>query len=115
MTLLSNHKDPATKSAHNGAPSELDNLIADIEEVLGRTAAIVDVDVSKLRDSLRHKLATAKAGIAEGGRRIGAMATDAAGATDDYVRGSPWQAVGMAAAAGAAVGYLLARRSSDRA
>jgi ElaB/YqjD/DUF883 family membrane-anchored ribosome-binding protein len=34
----------------------------------------------------------------------------AAGATDDYVHGSPWTAIGVAALAGVAVGYLLARR-----
>jgi ElaB/YqjD/DUF883 family membrane-anchored ribosome-binding protein len=114
MNSFTTSKEANSKPANGNAPSELDNLIADIEEVLGRSASAMDVDVGRLRDSLRHKLATAKAGIAEGGRRITAAATSAATATDDYVRQSPWQAVGFAAAAGAAIGFLLARRSGDR-
>ncbi|MGO9935962.1 MAG: YqjD family protein [Steroidobacteraceae bacterium] len=31
---------------------------------------------------------------------------------DNHVRGQPWQAVGIAAAAGLLVGFLFARRSS---
>jgi len=108
-------KEPTARPANDSSPSELAKLIADIEEVLGRSAAAVDLDVGKLRDSLRHKLATAKTGIAEGGRRISAVATSAASATNDYVRRSPWQAVGFAAAAGATIAYLLARRSGERA
>ena len=100
-----------TGPAPNGAPaSEMSKLVADIEEVLARAGHVVDVDVTSLRDSLRQKLAAAKSGLLAGGRRISAATSTAATATDDYVRGSPWQAVGIAALAGAAVGFLLARR-----
>jgi ElaB/YqjD/DUF883 family membrane-anchored ribosome-binding protein len=104
-TLDSGHT-PANGATH----SEISNLIADIEEVLGKAAHVVDVDVSKLRDSLRHKLAAAKAGLTEGGRKLTRAASSTATATDDYVHASPWQAMGIAAVAGVAVGYLLARR-----
>ena len=115
MNSFTPAKEPAAKPAKGTASPELDNLISDVEGVLARSARVLDLDVSKLRDSVRRNLATAKAGISEGGRRLGAAATSAAGATDDYVRRSPWQAVGLAAAAGAAIGYLLARRSGPRA
>jgi ElaB/YqjD/DUF883 family membrane-anchored ribosome-binding protein len=101
----------ATGPAPNGAnTSEMTKLIADIEEVLGKASHLMDLDVSKLRASLLQKIAAAKSGVSAGGRRIAETASSAASATDGYVRSSPWQAVGIAAIAGATVGYLLARR-----
>jgi ElaB/YqjD/DUF883 family membrane-anchored ribosome-binding protein len=100
-----------TGPAPNGAgSSEINNLIADIEDVLAKAGHVVDLNVPKLRESLRRKLAMAKFGITEGGRRVSAAARTAATATDEYVHQSPWQAIGIAAAVGATVGFLLARR-----
>ena len=110
MNAQATSMDSNATTANGAAPSEISNLIADIEEVLGKAAHVVDLDVAKLRDSLRHKLAAAKAGLSEGSRKIADAATSAANTTDGYVRGSPWQAMGIAAVAGVAVGYLLARR-----
>jgi len=109
--------NPATKEAAGPAPngtgnSEINNLIADIEEVLAKAGDIVDVDVSKLRDSLREKLAVAKSGLFEGGRKVTEAARTAANATDEYVHHNPWQAVGIAAVAGATLGFLLGTRRS---
>lgn len=69
-----------------------------------------DVDIASLRDSAQHRPRTARAALAAGSRQIGDTARHAAAATDDYVRGSPWQSLGIAALAGMACGYLLARR-----
>lgn len=92
------------------ASSELSNLIQDVEDLLMKVAHVADVDVAKLRERVQEKLGTAKDTLAAGGKRITETARDAAGATDEYVHQSPWQAVGFAALAGAAIGYLLARR-----
>jgi ElaB/YqjD/DUF883 family membrane-anchored ribosome-binding protein len=102
--------ESANAGTNGAAPSEISNLIADIEEVLGRAAHVVDLDVTRLRETLNQKLAAAKSGLSEGGRRIAEAARTAAGTTDAYVHRSPWQAIGIAAIAGAAAGYLLARR-----
>lgn len=110
MNAHTTPQDSGPVNLKDAPQSEIGNLIADIEEVLGKAAHIVDLDVSKLRDSLRHKLAIAKAGLSEGKRKITQAAGSAATATDDYVHARPWQAMGIAAVAGAAVGYLLARR-----
>jgi len=45
-----------------------------------------------------------------GAQRVSDTALQAARATDSYVRRSPWQAVAVAALAGAAVGYMISRR-----
>ncbi len=41
---------------------------------------------------------------------VAAQTKVAAKATDDYVRANPWQAVGIAAAAGYVLGMLITRR-----
>jgi ElaB/YqjD/DUF883 family membrane-anchored ribosome-binding protein len=98
---------PAPK---NAAPSEINNFIADIEDVLAKAGHIVDADVTRLRESLREKMSVAKSGLTEGGRRVGEAARGAATATGNYVHRNPWQVIGIAAMTGAAVGYLVARR-----
>jgi ElaB/YqjD/DUF883 family membrane-anchored ribosome-binding protein len=101
----------ATGPARNGAaPSEMSKLIADVEEVLARAGHVVDLDVAKLRASLFQKLGMAKSGLMEGGRKMADATRTAATATDAYVHRSPWQSIGVAAVAGFAAGYLLARR-----
>jgi len=92
------------------AVAELNGLMADVEDLLKIVAHDADVDVVRLRDSVRNKIAATRETLAAGGRRMSETARQAAGATDDYVRRSPWQAVGVAALAGAAVGYLISRR-----
>jgi ElaB/YqjD/DUF883 family membrane-anchored ribosome-binding protein len=42
---------------------------------------------------------------------VRAQARRVASSADGYVRESPWQALGIAALAGLAVGFLVARRS----
>ncbi len=101
----------ASATAPNGAMSaQMKSLIADIEEVLARAAHFSDQDVTTLRDSLRQRLTQLKSGLSENGRRLSEATRTAASATDGYVHRSPWQAIGIAAATGAAMGYLLARR-----
>lgn len=90
--------------------SELTKLLADIDDLLSRAAVAADIDVASLRRRVAWKLSSAASTLAEGGKRVGATARDAARATDGYVREKPWQAVGAAAIAGAAIGFVLARR-----
>ena len=88
---------PLDVPVSHAAPSELTNLIADVEDLLKKIANAAGMSAAK--DTL-----------VAGGRRVAATARNAAGATDDYVRASPWQAIGLAALAGVGVGFLLARR-----
>ena len=92
------------------AATELSGLIADVEDLLRKVADVADVDVATLRSSVQERIASARDTLAAGGKRLSESARVAAGVTDNYVRRSPWQAVGMAALAGAAVGYLFSRR-----
>ena len=100
----------AAERANGAASSEINNLIADVEDLLARVADVADIDVSKLRESLRHKIGAARDSVASGGRRAAEFAGSAAKSTDTYVHQSPWQSIGIAALVGAAVGYLVAKR-----
>ncbi len=72
--------NPATGPDSKAVPtSGTARLIADIEEVLAGAGSVADLDVAKLRDSLRQKIAMAKTGLATGGRRITATAGKAPG------------------------------------
>jgi ElaB/YqjD/DUF883 family membrane-anchored ribosome-binding protein len=97
----------ATASA---ASSELSNLSADVEELLGKLATATGIDVTELRARMQDKISAAKSALAAGGRQVAESTRAAAAATDDYVRASPWQAIAIAVLAGVGVGYLLSRR-----
>jgi len=95
------------------ASSELSNLITDVEDLLKKVADVGDVDLEQLRARLEDKIEAAKETLAEGGLRVAKTAREVASATDEYVRKSPWQSVGVAVLTGAVIGYAvsaLARR-----
>ena len=63
-----------------------------------------------LRSQVETQLLRAKLKLQEIEGEAVDRAKVAARATDEYVRGNPWQAVGIAAAAGLLVGLLMNRR-----
>ncbi len=92
------------------ASEEITNLIADVEDLMARIADVNDVDVVKLRMRVARAVDAAKGALADGSDTVRRHAQRAAASADDYVRESPWQAVGIAALVGAVVGILAARR-----
>ncbi len=94
-----------------GAGSEeVRNLMADTQDLLGRVSHVADPEIARLRAKVERGLATAKRTLADGADRVRRHAKDVVTAGDGYVRDQPWQAVGIAAAVGLVVGYLVARR-----
>jgi ElaB/YqjD/DUF883 family membrane-anchored ribosome-binding protein len=89
---------------------EVQDLMADVHDLLGRVAHVADPEIARLRTKVEAGLATAKTAIGEGADQIRKTASDAMASGDDYVRDRPWQAVGVAAAAGLLVGFLVGRR-----
>ena len=104
---------PLQASSHNAARTiarEFRNLIADVEDLTKRVAHIDDADLARTRAKLETTLKSAKAALHDGTGRAKAAARQAADTTDHYVHENPWSAVGIAAAAGAAIGVLLGAR-----
>jgi ElaB/YqjD/DUF883 family membrane-anchored ribosome-binding protein len=93
------------------ASSEIKRLIADVEDLMVRIADLKDTDVVRVRNRVQRAVDATKQSLADGADAIRQHAQSAAGTADDFVRDSPWQAVGIAALVGAVVAILATRRS----
>jgi len=93
--------------------ADLRILAADVEQLLKATASQTGEHVAQVRAKAQESLATAMARVAAL-QDVALVKTRAAGrATDDYVRGNPWQAVAIGAFVGLALGILLSRGDSS--
>jgi ElaB/YqjD/DUF883 family membrane-anchored ribosome-binding protein len=93
------------------ATTEIKSLIADVEDLMARIADLKDADVMRVRSKVQRAVDATKQSLADGADAIRQHAQSAANTADDFVRESPWQAVGIAALVGAIVGILATRRS----
>ena len=93
------------------ATAEIKSLIADVEDLMARIADLKDADVTRVRNKVQRAVDATKQSLADGADVIRQHAQNAASTADDFVRDSPWQAVGIAALVGAVVGILATRRS----
>ena len=90
--------------------ADLKVVVADAEELLRATASQAGEKVSAARERIQASLASAKVKLTEAEQALLEKSKLAAKATDEYVRENPWQAVGVAAAAGLVLGVLISRR-----
>ena len=93
------------------ASAEIKNLIADVEDLMARISDLKDADVVRMRGKVLRAVDTAKKSIADSADNLRRQAQSVASSADDYVRESPWQAIGIAALVGAVVGILATRRN----
>lgn len=106
-----------TSGKHDYAALTKQQLIADFKVVLADAEALIQATAAQggevlasAREKARESLGLAKEKLAEAQAAVSAKSRVAADATDEYVHAHPWEAVGVAAAAGLLVGMLLARR-----
>lgn len=90
--------------------ADLKAVIADAEELLHATAEAAGERVGAARARAEKTLKRARAKIASLDDVVVDRAKDAAKTADEYVHDHPWNAVGIAAAAGLVVGLIIARR-----
>ena len=102
--------EEAARTAARAGSREFRNLIADVEDLIKRIAHVDDQDLARARAKLEHTLEAAKASLHNGKERVKTTARHAAENTDEYVHSNPWSAIGIAAAAGAAIAVLLSTR-----
>ena len=100
-----------TENPRERLVDDLAAVLAEAEEMLKRAAVETGDKARDLRSQVETKLLRAKLRLQEIEGEAVDHAKAAARATDDYVHGHPWQAVGVAAAIGLAIGLLLNRRS----
>jgi ElaB/YqjD/DUF883 family membrane-anchored ribosome-binding protein len=108
---LKNDLSDGVSDIKAAASSEIKSLIADVEDLMARIADLKDADVVRVRGKVQRAVDATKQSLADGADAIRQRAQNAASTADDYVRDSPWQAVGIAALVGAVAGILATRRS----
>ena len=86
--------------------ADLRLVISDAEALLRATVGQAGETVASARASVQETLDSAKLRLGP----LGEEAAEKARAADEYVRANPWQAVGIAALAGVALGLLISRR-----
>jgi ElaB/YqjD/DUF883 family membrane-anchored ribosome-binding protein len=98
-------------SVKSAATGEIKDLIADVEDLMARIADLKDADVVRVRGKVQRAVDATKQSLADSAGSLKRQAQDIASTADDYIRESPWQAIGIAALVGAVVGILATRRS----
>jgi ElaB/YqjD/DUF883 family membrane-anchored ribosome-binding protein len=98
--------------AHEKQESEVtaEKLAADLRLVISDAEALLRATVGETAAEGQAKI---REGIEAAKLRLGPLAEEAAQharEADDYVRGHPWQAVGIAVLAGIALGLLIGRK-----
>lgn len=90
--------------------TDLKAIIADSEELLKAAATVSGESFTGTRAKFEEKLQRAKHALADASQPVFDKARQSTKAADDYVHGNPWTAIGIAAAAGALIAFLTARR-----
>jgi ElaB/YqjD/DUF883 family membrane-anchored ribosome-binding protein len=108
---LKNDLSDGINDIKSAASGEIKSLIADVEDLMARIADLKDADVVRVRGKVQRAVEATKQSMADSAQSLRKQAQKAASTADDYVRDSPWQAVGIAALVGAVVGILATRRS----
>lgn len=89
---------------------DLTAVIRDAENLLRATAAQTGDKVQEIRARAEESVRAAKERLAGIEDEALKHARVLAGEADEYVRGNPWQAVGIAAGIGLVIGVLMTRR-----
>ena len=108
---LKNDLTDGISDIKSAASGEIKNLIADVEDLMARIADLKDADVVRVRGKVQRAVDATKQSLSDSAETLRRQAREVANTADDYVRESPWQAIGIAALVGAVVGILATRRS----
>ena len=90
--------------------SDLQVVIADIEELLLVTANHVGESAMELRKRVQARLQQTKTELAHLQEAALSKAKAGSQAIDEFVHENPWQAVGIAAGIGVLMGLMMGRR-----
>jgi len=99
-----------TQATTDQLVSDLKSVVNDAEALLKATSAQTGEKIQEVRARAENSLRQAKVRLNELEDEAMRRAREVADATDEYVRGNPWQSVGIAAGIGLLLGLLLSRR-----
>ncbi len=109
-SMRDNARD-ALHQAGSAGREEVQNLMADVEDLIDRVGEAADPEIRRLRAKVVDAMASTRRAISQGAEQVQRQAREAFEVSDRYVRSQPWEAIGIAAIAGIAVGYLVSRRN----
>ncbi|PWW44690.1 DUF883 domain-containing protein [Melaminivora alkalimesophila] len=90
--------------------SELERLVGDLRGLLANKELDNIPQIRQLRERLDDGIENVRDSAVRAAQEAAAQARDAARAADRYAHDEPWRVATAALAAGALVGFLLARR-----
>ena len=99
-----------TARAKEKLSADFRSIMEDIDSLMNATTDKAEGDISALRARIIDRLDGAKERVVDAQHEAVERAKRAAAATDRFVHDHPWQAIGVAAAIGVAVGVLIGRR-----
>jgi ElaB/YqjD/DUF883 family membrane-anchored ribosome-binding protein len=100
-----------TNGALSRVSGEFNSFLADIEELIKATTSLTGEDLTRAKAKLNARILKAKESVDEMSGVIADRARSTAKITDGYVHEQPWQAIGIGAALGLLIGFVLANRS----
>jgi ElaB/YqjD/DUF883 family membrane-anchored ribosome-binding protein len=109
-SATSTPKNAAADSAPSGIAREFQDFVADMEDLIEASTSLTGDDLARAKANLYARVAAARAFIEEMPGAISARARNTARVADGYVREQPWRAIGITAAGGLLIGFLLGRR-----
>jgi len=107
---VGNAAKTAGKQVGAVASDELENLRADLDDLISRLPSLSDVDLEKAKDNLMQKIAETKEAARDVAQDAREQLDHGIECSRDYVKERPLQSVGYAAAIGFLIGLLTSRR-----
>ncbi|HWR20558.1 MAG TPA: DUF883 family protein [Verrucomicrobiae bacterium] len=89
---------------------DLKSVVGDADALLKEVASSTAEGFSAARTNVERRLGEAKSRLVYARLAVTEKARHAAGATNEYVKENPWRVLGVAAASGLIIGFLLSRR-----
>jgi ElaB/YqjD/DUF883 family membrane-anchored ribosome-binding protein len=103
-------KNPAADAATSGATQEFQNFVADIEDLIKASTSLTGDDLARAKANIYARVAAARAFVEQMPGAVSDRVRNTAKVADGYVRDQPWQTIGITAAVGLLIGFLLGRR-----
>jgi ElaB/YqjD/DUF883 family membrane-anchored ribosome-binding protein len=98
--------DKPSKTKRSASAEQVSGFFDDVEELVSRVTHLPDAEIARIRERIESSVASARSVADSGAQTV----VDSAKATDEFVRRSPWKAIGAAALACLALGAVLTRR-----